>query len=472
MTRIGITITAAERYLLNHLASVNAAAAAAAVRLATDKKINQPSDDPAAFLQISRMEHRLGIVNTTLEQITAASNTAAQAQLAADQIRSQLESIRNSLLADENQSLTAEERAAKQAEIDEAIEQINQLASTEIEGKRLFDNSTNFTISGLNRSQISSLHVLSIRDTAFSGNVFTAAAKGELTHSGAAGMVTDDATFTLTGNRGAATLEVETGDLLDDVAAEINNLSHQTGVVASAAGDELTFTTVDYGDSAIIRVDVAAGVFETVGNGGNGAAYGVDAFAAINGVAIDGDHVDGNRVTINQNGLHVIVELAPGFTGHFGPVSLSDENVPKFVLSEDLGDVASLGLPSLHAAWLGGPSGSLDQLQSGGEYAGLGPNTSQAIRVVDEALAQLTFVEARLDSFADITVASSSALMAGFQTTLTDSLAEINGVDEEEENLFLSKNQDLAASTLASLSILQQQHSQLLAILNNIAGLE
>ena len=52
---------------------------------------------------------------------------------------------------------------------------------------------------------------------------------------------------------------------------------------------------------------------------------------------------------------------------------------------------------------------------SGGSLSGLGGNTSQALRVVDEALGQLTLIEGSVDAFADVTVASAASLLDGLE---------------------------------------------------------
>ena len=111
---------------------------------------------------------------------------------------------------------------------------------------------------------------------------------------------------------------------------------------------------------------------------------------------------------------------------------------------------------------------------SGGSLEGLGSNTSQAIRVVDEALTQLTLIEAQVDSFANTTVASSAAVMVGFAEVLDnngDGVVDVNEIDEEAESLLLTKNQSLAANALASLAIVQQQQQSILILLHQQAGL-
>ena len=73
---------------------------------------------------------------------------------------------------------------------------------------------------------------------------------------------------------------------------------------------------------------------------------------------------------------------------------------------------------------LGGPSGRLDQLASGGTLDGLDSNTSQAIRVVDEALADLTRIEGAVDGFFNSAITSTSDLLSALETDLEDAVDE------------------------------------------------
>jgi flagellin-like hook-associated protein FlgL len=686
--RIGATISGIERQLLNSLAKSNAAAALHTLRLTTGQKFRDPSAGPAAFYQVSNFQNRLSVVNDTLSQVSAASNVAAQLQLTLDKIRTQLDVVRTALVSDEDQTLTAQQRAEKQTQIDAAIEEINQLAATTFNGRRLLDGSADYLASGLDSSQIRNLQVFSTAGKSISGKVLTAATKAELTYTGSGGTISSDAVFTLNGSAGSVAFSVTSGESLADVADLINSVSHKTGITAAAAGDNLALTTVAYGQRATIGIDVSSGSFNVDGSGrgadaiveingrvyggapstaaslvhttangnlgsatnftltgdkgsfnfsfasgsslqsvadainqqvsqtgvkatialngkdlvlstdsagsssqvslrvtsgtfavsaaggstvtsqtaaekallqhidnngklannasirlsgqlgstvlvlkkndtlaevatsvnaqtgstgvtaqvlgntleftstganasafvrvevlsgsfpvsggdGNGYDTGVDAATAVRGKdGITGrDSVDGNRVNVNNNGLHFLIEFAAGFTGNFNTVNVSDQQVMRFALSPQPGDIAKLGLPGVQATRLGGLSGRLDQLRSDGALAGLDDKTSQALRVVDESLAQLAFIDRRVDNFADVTIASSSALLSGFRTTLETSIESINGVNFEEEASLLAKNQALADNALAALSILHEQRLSVVQLIKQIAGL-
>ena len=429
--------------------------------------------------QLSGLERRLSAVNDTISQVDAAAGVGSQVQLALDQVRTQLNAIRTALLADEDQqTLTAQQRTAKQAEIDTAITQINNLAATDVNGRKLLSGSADFSSSGRNISQIRGLLVFSSTSptTIISGIVSQDATQSTLTYTGASGAATNAATFTLAVRCGATTITGNASDPLTDVVDAINKYSHQTGVTASVSGDNLTFTTADFGIKATIAVSGTSGTFNVTGGNGDGTTQGTDAVATINGQAVSS--VDGNVITVNQSGLHLQIELTSGFSGALNNFTVSDQDVLKFALSTDVSKISSLAIAGVQAGRFVGVSGSLDQLASGGTLAGLASNVPQAIRVVDEALARLTLIDGQVDGFTDVTVKSSADLLGSSTSTLTstvkssleDALTSLNGVDTTEENLLLTKNLALVVNAQSALSVLQQQRSSVLLILKQIAG--
>ena len=794
MGRIGAHLSGIERALLNRLAEADAGATINSLRLASGKKINSPSDNPTAFIALSRFQTRLNVVTATMSNVTAAGSMIGQVQTALGAIRTQLDTIRSELLTDEDQSLTAQERTEAQAKIDAAVSQINALAATQIDGRRLLDGSADFQVSGRNNSQVANLTVYSTggsgptqvaksaeltysgtdryatddaqitftgtigsasiaitdNDTledvaqavndlagttgviasvddntltiasaqtganetvavavvsgtfdvsggngdgtadgsdavyastpAISGTVLAAATQAQLVHTPAGGTIDDDAQFTLTGSLGSESISVTTGETLAVVAQRINDVSHKTGVTASQDGSDLTFTSVDYGadaeisivtadtfavtggnedgtangtdvsaqingqtytpvaapelrhrekgttftndatieitghlgtatititdgdtlsqiaqdindeaantgivatvdgndlvlsgtttgadaqisievtagtldtvtdftaatqaelvytgdngniaaaadfrltgndgfsdfsfdgsetladvraainaengttgviaavdgdklylrsntdgDTALVQISGVTGSFDVTGGDGNGTANGTNATAAGNGADENSPlaTIDGNAITVSKNGFHYRIEFDPTFSGDFNPITVSGGALT-FATSTDLHYTSTLAIPSLHAESLGGLSGTLDQIASGGDYSGLSTNTSQAIRIVDEALADLTRVEGSVDGFYNAAVTSSSSLLGALQSDLEDAINETDGYNEDEESLLLAKNQQLANNALSGLAILNQQRYGIVQLIQQTAGL-
>jgi len=694
MGRIGATLSGIELTLLNRLARAGAAAATNSLRLATGEKINSPKDNPSDFLALSRFRTHLNTVTRTLTNVTSASSIVSQTQLTLDLIRTQLNTIRTKAVEDEDQALSTSARAANQAAIDTAITEINRLAGTEINGRRVLDGSATFAQVGKNPSQIFDLQVRSVGGPTQS----VAAKQAEIVYTGSGGVVTAAANITLTGALGAATVAVTTSDSLAQIAARINQDALDTGVTAAADGNQLRIRSVQFGANQTVKLQVNSGTFTVTGadaggvargvdaaigarpsisgtvlspgtqarlvhdagganissnatltiagnrgsavvavttadtlaqavnrinleshltgvtasvdgtrivfnsvtfganasiqittpdtftlTGGNGdgTANGANAVAKINGVTVSGNRaaskatliheeptglftlastftltgplgtsalitvnvsdslatvaglinaenastgisaavdgtqlvltsdtaastaqislnvvsgafavdggngdgtatgadavtgvgtVDGNRFIINDNEFRYEIEFASGFEGDFDTVTIQDGAL-RFALSTDVGRLSTLSVPGLQAARLGGLSGTLDRLATGGSASGLNTNAPLAIRIVDEALGDLDRIEGLVDGFANATIASSSGLLSAFQSDLEDAIDDINQADVTAESLLLDKNTALANNALAGLSILNQQRNSIVSLIQQIAGL-
>jgi len=215
-----------------------------------------------------------------------------------------------------------------------------------------------------------------------------------------------------------------------------------------------------------VDIDVRDGTFSVAGAGA-----GTDVQATIGSQRYTGD---GNLLSVVGNAVgsatHYSVEFAADFTGVFDTISVSGDALA-FALWPDLDRTSTLAVPGMNAWNLGGLSGRLDQLESGSALAGLDTNTSQAIRVVDEALAEVIRIEGAVDGFYNAAISSSSALLADLEEDLQDAIDEVNLVDDAEEIQRLAYYQDLAANAVAGLTILQLQRSSIVAMIQEIAGL-
>lgn len=795
MARIGASLSGIERTLLNRLAESNAAATMNNLHLAAGKRILAPRDDVSAFTTLSGLQTRLTTVTATMSNVTSANSLISQTQTAIGQIRTQLELIQTELLKDEGQTLDASERAEGQAKIDAAIAEINSMAATSIDGRRMLDGSATYRVQGRNTSQVSRLTVhskgpggptvvgqkaeltytgtnrfvtadatleitgnlgttviatttddtledlaakinersnstgvtatvaqntltfssteigadqsISVEATAgtfvvsggngdgsadgidtvygsepaIAGRVVEAATRAELAYMGAGGTIEvgDGGNLTITGQDGSSQITVSDGQALTDVATKINNISHDTGVFAEVSGNTLTFYSVDYGSDASVSV-TADSAFSVSGGYDDGEAYGTDMIAEIGGIryapaesatlrhrettgsftadatitiagelgstsigitsgqtlaevaaainaqqdstgivarvddvdlvlesrltgdagqvdievtagsfdtvenytaataaeltytgtdgklvgdvdfdltgtgthsfsfsdgqslasvrdainlesattgveaSVDGDELllrsvatgstasiavtgvvgsfdltggngdgtadgtnatatasgedgstphatlRGNQLTVNRNGTHFEIEFAEGFSGEFNTMTIGDGGL-SFALSTDLHYRSDLSVPSLEPGQLGGISGRLTDLLTGGAAAGLGNNTSEALRIVEEALGRVDLVDGIVDGFYNSSIATSNTLLDDLQTDLEDSISATDGYNENEENVLLAKNEGLASNALAGLAIMNQQRQAIIDLIKQAAGL-
>ena len=464
MSRIGATLSGFQLRLLDLHASATAAENLNYLRLASGERIQAPRDNVSGFIALSQFQTDLTKVRQAQANVSAASQVVSAAQLVIDEIRTQLDSIRDLAIADQDQALTADQRSANQAEIDAAITEINRLATTSTGGRRLLDGSADFRKAGINNSQVFDLEVYSLgraSSQSITGNITSAATRATRTYSGSGGNTTAAATFTLSGLRGSTSISVANNENLTAVRDRINNDSHLTGITATASGNNLTFTSVDYGSRARVDIAVVSGTFNTAGTG-----IGDDGVATLNGRTVTGD---GNRFSVNVDGFRFALESAAGFTGALNAITV-DGPALTFNLSSDIRDQAVLALPGLQAARLGGLSGRLDQLQTGGTFAGLDGNTATAVRIVDEAIGRLTRAEGLADGFADLVIAASSDLLTDLDVNLNDAINSINQVDDDRESALLARNEALAENALISLANIAAQQQLSIDLFRSVTG--
>jgi hypothetical protein len=164
------------------------------------------------------------------------------------------------------------------------------------------------------------------------------------------------------------------------------------------------------------------------------------------------------------------IEFQPGFTGAFNQITVTGDALT-FALSPETALKSSVSIPDMNSAALGGGSGTLDQLATGGSLSGLNTNTAQAIRVVDEALGKLTRVTGNVNGFNNSAIASSSGLMTAMQTNLLESIDAIDKTNDAEETTIQMYYEGLADNSLSGLAILNQQRQQVVYLLQQIAGL-
>lgn len=301
---------------------------------------------------------------------------------------------------------------------------------------------------------------------------YRAATAAELIHTGTDGNLVGNVSFDLTGT-GTESYSFNNGDSLTSIRDTINLDLATTGVEASVVGDHLILRSVETGSAASIAVTNVVGSFELTGGNGDGTAEGTNATASAYGEDSQSPHADlrGNQLTVSRNGSHFSIEMAEGFSGQFNPMTIGS-GAPNFALSTDLRYPSILSIPSLEAIQLGGVSGRLNSILSGGSASGLGDNTSHALRIVEEALGQVDVAAGTVDGFYSSSISTSNALLDSLQTDLEDAISATDGYNEDVENALLAKNEALASNALAGLAIMNEQRRAIIGMIQHMAGLD
>ncbi|MEM9658749.1 MAG: flagellin, partial [Planctomycetota bacterium] len=246
--------------------------------------------------------------------------------------------------------------------------------------------------------------------------------------------------------------------------------SDATGISADndALTTTLSLTSTAYGSNAFVDIKVISegvgttpsGVFTTaIGQGAR--AEGADVQASINGVAATGD---GNQLSINTATLDLNATIAEDFTGTIGFTITGGGAL--FQLGPDVvsNQQARLGVKSVNTARLGGTSGKLFQLGTGGS-ASLTTDANTAAQIVEEAIDQVTSLRGRLGAFQRTTLETNKAALNDTLINLTDAESSIRDADFASESAALTRAQILVQSGTTVLQIANQNPQNVLALL-------
>jgi flagellin len=280
-----------------------------------------------------------------------------------------------------------------------------------------------------------------------------------------------DLVFELRGSKGSELFNFAEGTTADDVAAAIELVKDSTGVGASynAGTNTLSLTSVDYGSSSLVEVDVisetgSATTFSDNLQNAAGAAtrdIGEDIVATVNGTTASGA---GNALSINTSTLDLTATISAGQTGsmqftisgggalfQIGPDVVSNQQV-------------RIGVGSVNSASLGGASGRLYQLGSG-ESADLDSDATTAYQIIEEVSTKITGLRGRLGAFQKTTLESNIFTLNETVANLTEAESAIRDADFAAETAALTRAQILVQSGMSVLSIANSNPQNVLALL-------
>ena len=279
-----------------------------------------------------------------------------------------------------------------------------------------------------------------------------------------------DLVFELAGSTGSEVLSFEAGTSLQLLIDGVNAVGDATGVTASANGtnDGLILTSSEYGSSSLVDINVisygSGGDFvanlTTGGTAESRRETGSDIVASVNGISATGD---GNSLSINTATLDLSATVEAGFTGaiefditgggalfQLGPDVVSNQQ-------------ARLGINSVNTAALGGTSGLLYQLGTGGDFD-LSTAATTAAEIVESAIDQVTSLRGRLGAFQRTTLETNQNALNDTLANLTEAESSIRDADFAEETASLTRSQILVQSGTRVLAIANQNPQNVLGL--------
>ncbi len=288
--------------------------------------------------------------------------------------------------------------------------------------------------------------------TAFSGGIDSS------------GGLAEAVVFELQGKTGSEVFNVSKGTTIGELVSQINLVSDATGITANANGQSLQLVSSDYGADAVVDLRViqeaTTGTFTSEIEAGVRAA-GADIKAKVNGIDASGR---GNTLSINTATLDLSLTVEDGSSAAIN--FTINGGGAKFQLGADVvgNQQARIGIDSVNTARLGGASGKLFQLGSGGS-ASLANDATTAARIVTEAIDQVTSLRGRLGAFQATTLESNIVSLGETRANLLEAESSIRDADFAQESANLTRAQILVQSGTNVLSLANQNPQNVLSLL-------
>jgi flagellin len=281
------------------------------------------------------------------------------------------------------------------------------------------------------------------------------------------GGISSDVVLELAGSNGAEVLSFGAGTSIALLVQGINLVSDATGVTATANGTTLELLSSTYGSESVVDVKVieeAPAVTQTftsvIGQGARD--EGTDIVANVNGIEAIGR---GNVMLINTATLDLTATITAGFTGTANFTITGGGAL--FQLGPDVvsNQQARIGITSVNTARLGGVSGRLYQLGTGGTDELRSDNLDNAAAIVSEAIDEITSLRGRLGAFQRTSLETNRNALNDTVINLTEAESQIRDADFAAETAALTRAQILVQSGTVVLQIANQNPQNVLALL-------
>lgn len=429
-------------------------------RLSSGLKVNRGGDGPAALVISEQQRAQISGLRAAISNTTKAISVVQLGEGALNEINSLLLKIRSLAVDSSNNGANdVNSLAANQAEINNALSTINQIANnTQIGTRKLFDGSSGYDGTTTD-ADVTFLKAASTAPIGLSAVVVTTAAtRANVTGANAVGTLAQNETLTING----VAIALASGDTIATVVNKVNAFTAQTGVTAEDNGSGfLRLRTSTFGSAATFTVQssVAAGANTTGIGTSTITATGTNVAGTIGGVAGIGS---GN--VLSAQGISVSFALASGsttttVTGAQGDVNIVDRSL-NFQIGAFAGQTAKVAFDKLNTGSIGiGANGSGTANLAAIDVRSFN-GAQDAIRVVDQAINDITTLRGTLGAFQQNTLnATANNLRTSLENT-TASESAIRDTDYAEE-----------ISTFTKLQVQQQAGATVLGNANQLPAL-
>ena len=472
---------------LRNLQRSDAAQQGSLERLSTGLRINRASDDPAGLVISEKLRAQIRGMEQAAENSQNASNMIGTAEAALNEVNSLLLEIRESVVFAMNSGGNDPTQVdAEQDSIDNALRSIDRISqTTRFATRNLLDGSSSITTANQN-AIFEDLNVQSVTfddmtttSSTYSLNVLTTAEQANLSettaNNGGNFGVYETATsaggalLRVTGNLGTRDIAIMDAATTAQFDEAINTFTSETGITSN--GGELT--SVAYGSAQSASIEIVEGTIDTSIGGGAAATLATGTIANDEGADVVGDL---NGISFQAEGFNIRVvsdvisaDLRLATTAADATTYTFDVNNEGLVFqlnqSYSTADREQVGLKNVATSVLGSNTrtqtgqggqtltigGFLSSLQSG-ETNDLDTDAANALRIVDEAIDEISDHRAYLGAFQSQTIDTNlNSLRVGIEN-LSASESSIRDLDFAQESADFTRNQILYQSGIAVLA--------------------
>ncbi len=458
-------------------------------RLSTGMRINRGKDDPAGLIASESLRSEIASLGAAIRNAERAEQVVNVAEGGLQEINNLLLEVQSLVVQTANDAgMSADEKTANQVQIDSILQTIDRVAgATSFNGLKLLNGNFDYTTSGV-AATITDLTINSARlsddpdafiqitmqvaQSAQTASVYLSTAAA-LVNGGSGGI-----TFEFTGVDGVQQFTFASGTLQADISTAINTFSAALGISAAQSlnTDRVEIRSTGFGSDSFVRVKTlegtAANLLATTSGGAASSADlkddGRDATVIINGIQAT---ANGLVARVGAAGFDVSITID-------GTSALNDDGAQtsfsitgggaNFNLSPqvNLAGKVSIGIETVTTGNLGNSAdGFLSALRSGGTANVEKGDLTQAQKVLDAAVKQISGLRGRLGAFQRYTVgATINSLGIGLENT-TAAESVIRDTDFAAETANLTRQQILVQAATQALAIANLQPQNVLALL-------
>ncbi len=483
---------------LRNLSITDKAQSKSLERLSTGLRINRASDDPSGLVISEILRSQISGLEQALENSSFASNLVGTADAALTEVSGLLVEIRQSAVFALNTGGTSPDQiAAEQDAVDAALASIDRIAATTRFGDtQLLNGASTITTSavsaGVGNLNVQSVNLGDQTSRTFEVAVSAAATRGEMHFMLNGGSAAGDQVIRVSGALGTAEILITSGTDTQDVIDSVNAVRGTTGVSAvlstgalgvPLATDVVSIISEGFGSAETTAITVVSGGSIDVGSaavanlaaGSSLSLAGTDATVSVGGAQVD---VTGNSVSVNGSFLEATFTLDDNIATD-QQFTISSSGLTFQLNTEAVAtDRITLGLPDVSTSSLGVASynlgsgagatavgGYLSTLKSGGAND-LSTDPSNALRVLDAAIADVNELRGYLGAFESDTIESNMNSLSVALENLTASESEIRDLDFSKEVAEYTRAQIMfsaGTSVLATANLIPQNVLTLLA---------